>query len=84
MIHLTFVHNPLFINKIAKCNLIFIVKNCMIRLSLQLQSNNNFHDDVILTNALRSYICRKLTMADFPCDKYTFDCKYVSFIFCIE
>ena len=54
----------------------------MIRHSLQLQSINNFHDDVILTSALRSYICYKLTVADFPSDKYTFDCKYVSF--CIE
>ena len=52
----------------------------MIRLSLQLQSINNFHDDVILTSALRSYIC--FTMVDFPSDKYTFDCKYVTF--CIK
>ena len=43
-INLIFFHNS---------QLIFIVKNCMIRLSLQLQSINIFHDDVILTNALR-------------------------------
>ena len=40
------------------------------------------HDDVILTSALRSYICLKLTVTYFPSDKYTFDCKYV--LFCIE
>ena len=53
MIHLIFLHNPLFIYR----NAIFIVKNCMIRLSQQLRSIKYFHDDVILTSALRSYIC---------------------------
>ena len=51
----------------------------MIRLSLQLRSIKYFHDDVILTSALRSNICLKLTVADFPSDKYTLDCKYLSF-----
>ena len=51
----------------------------MIHISLQLQSINNFHEDVMLTNA---YICLKLTVADFPSDKYTFDCKCA--LFCIE
>ena len=54
----------------------------MIRLSLQLQSNETFHYDVILTSALRSYICKKIIVADFPSDKNIFDCKNVSF--CIE
>ena len=77
LIHLIFffIIHCLFI----KC--IFIVKNCMIRLSLQLQSIKSFHD-AILTSALRSYIYLNLTVSDFPSDKYTFDCKNVSF--CIE
>ena len=44
--------------------------------------HKKFHDDVILTSVLRSYIWYKVIMADFPSDKYTFDCKYVSF--CIK
>ena len=54
----------------------------MIRLSLQLQNIKKFHGDVILTSAVRSYICYIRTVADFSSHKYTFDCKYVSF--CIE
>ena len=54
----------------------------MIRLSLQLRIIKKVHDDVILTSAMRSYICLKLNVADCPSNKYTYDCKNVTF--CIK
>ena len=77
MIHLTFFQNPLVF--FIKCNFYRqnlydppLAGNCR-------ASKIYFHDDVILTSALRSYICLKLTVVDFRSDKYTFDCKYISF-----
>ena len=71
IVHLIFVHSCLFIYKIQ-----FLLSN-MIRLSLQVLKR--YHDDVILTSALRSDICLKLTVADLPSNKYAFSCKYRSF-----
>ena len=74
MIHEILVRNPLLIHKIDKYRII--------RLSLQLKCVYNYYDDVILTNALRSDICKYLAVVGLPRAKYAFDCKYISF--CIQ
>ena len=78
MIHFIFFYNPLFIYKtqFLSSKTAWFASRCHCRSSkiLMMTSYWQVHCDHIFA--------KKLTEANFSNDKYTFDCKYVSF--CIE
>ena len=73
MIHLIFLHNPLFIYKMQflSSKTAWSATRCNCRAST-----------IFMMTSYWQVHCDHIFVTDFPSDKYTLDCKYVSF--CIE